>query len=144
MLRNIHSLGDLTFKKMLDIASRATGSITLPSPKKHAHALSICSSGKWFYSRLGLNVGLNILSLFLFSLMLTQQGTTVPGEISLTCDVWQADNTDRYFAVTGHWIEVHTPGECTLEHAVLGFAQMNCSHNGTHLGQMLYKIVNCL
>ena len=68
----------------------------------------------------------------------------MPGEISLTCDAWQADNTDGYFAVTGHWIEVRTPGEWTLEHAVLRFAQMNCSHSGTHLGQMLYKIVNRL
>ena len=68
----------------------------------------------------------------------------MPGEISLTCDAWQADNTNGYFAVTGHWIEVHVPGKWTLEHAVLGFAQMNCSHSGTHLGQMLYKIVNCL
>ena len=62
------------------------------------------------------------------------------GEISLTCDAWQAGNTDGYFAVTGHWIEERAPGEWTLEHALLGFAQMNCSHSGTHLGQMLYKV----
>jgi hypothetical protein len=68
----------------------------------------------------------------------------VTGEISITCDAWQADNTDGYFAVTGHWIEVRAPGEWTLEHTLLGFAQMNCSHSGTHLGQMLYKIVNRL
>ena len=66
------------------------------------------------------------------------------GKISLTCDAWQGDNTNGYFAVTGHWIEVCTLGKWTLEHAVLRFAQMNCSHSETHLGQMLYKIVNRL
>jgi hypothetical protein len=76
--------------------------------------------------------------------MFTQQGATVTGKISITCDAWQADNTDRYFAVTGHWIEVRAPSKWTLEHTLLGFAQMNCSHSGTHLGQMLYKIVNRL
>ena len=66
------------------------------------------------------------------------------GEISLTCDAWQADNTDGYFAVTGHWIEEHAPGEWTLENALLGFAQMNCSHSGVHLGQMLFKVISRL
>ena len=32
----------------------------------------------------------------------------------------------------------------TLEHALLGFAQMNCSHSSAQLGQMLYNIVNRL
>ena len=29
------------------------------------------------------------------------QGPTAPGEINLTCNAWQADNTDAYFAMTG-------------------------------------------
>ena len=29
------------------------------------------------------------------------QGSTVPGEINLTCNAWQADNTDAYFAMMG-------------------------------------------
>ena len=66
------------------------------------------------------------------------------GEISLTCDAWQADNTDRYFAVTGHWIEECAPGKWTLENALLGFTQMNCSHSGVHLGQMLFKVISRL
>jgi hypothetical protein len=64
----------------------------------------------------------------------------VSGQISLTCDAWQADNTDAYFAVTGHWIQEHAPGEWTVEHALLGFAQMNTSHDGARLGQALFKI----
>lgn len=66
------------------------------------------------------------------------------GEISLTCNAWQADNTDGYFAVTGHWIEEHTVGEWTEEHALLGFTQLNMAHNGTRLGQALYKVCNHL
>jgi hypothetical protein len=53
-------------------------------------------------------------------------------------------STDSYFAVTGHWIEEHAPGEWTLEHALLGFAQMNCAHNRGRLGQVLYKICSRL
>ena len=66
------------------------------------------------------------------------------GEVSLTCDAWQAGNTDAYFAVTGHWIEEHVPGEWTIEQALLGFIQMNTAHNDARLGQVLYKVCNCL
>ena len=66
------------------------------------------------------------------------------GEINLTCDAWQAGNSDAYFAVTGHWIEERVPGEWTLEHALLGFTQINCSHSGYRLAQMLYMILNRL
>ncbi len=66
------------------------------------------------------------------------------GQISLTCDAWQAENTDGYFAVTGHWIEEHAVGEWTQEHTLLGFTQMNMAHNGTWLGQALYKVCNRL
>src|SRR6266404_221893 len=68
----------------------------------------------------------------------------VASNISLTCDAWQAANTDAYFAVTGHWVEECTPGTWALEGALLGFTQMNCAHDGKHLGQMLYKICNRL
>ena len=49
------------------------------------------------------------------------QSDTVIGEISLTCDAFQASNTDGYFAVTGHWIEELSPGVWKLESALLGF-----------------------
>jgi hypothetical protein len=68
----------------------------------------------------------------------------VKGEISLTCDAWQASNTDAYFAVTGHWIEERIPGEWTIEQALLGFTQMNTAHNGARLGQELYKVCDRL
>jgi hypothetical protein len=63
----------------------------------------------------------------------------VTGKISLTCDAWQASNTDGYFATTGHWVEERSPGKWTLEHALLSFSQMNTAHNGKRLGQALFK-----
>ena len=51
---------------------------------------------------------------------------------------------DGYFAVTGHWIEESTLGQWTEEHALLGFTQLNTTHNGMRLGQALYKVCNCL
>ena len=127
---------------MLDIASRASHSITLLSPKK-THVQIIHMFKQQMFLLCGhLNVCLKVILLHLFSLTSTYQGPMVTGEINLTCNVWQADNTDAYFAVTGHWIEERAPGEWTLKHMLLEFTQMNCLHSGTHLGQMLYKILN--
>lgn len=66
----------------------------------------------------------------------------VAGEISLTCDAWQADNTDGYFAVTGHWIEESVPTQWDLKTDLLGFTQLCNAHNGKHLGQALFKIAD--
>src|SRR5258705_11274065 len=68
----------------------------------------------------------------------------VTGAVSLTCDAWQASNTDGYFAVTGHWIEEPREAEWNEEEALFGFALMNTAHNGTRLGQALYRICNRL
>lgn len=68
----------------------------------------------------------------------------VSGEISLTCDAWQASNTDGYFAVTGHWVEEQAPGKWKLKHALFGCMLMNMAHNGVRLGQALYKICDHL
>jgi hypothetical protein len=66
----------------------------------------------------------------------------VTGEVSLTCDAWQASNSDGYFAVTGHWIEEPSPKVWTLKSALLGFTRLNNAHNGKRLGQALFKIVD--
>ncbi|KAF8068608.1 hypothetical protein FPV67DRAFT_1668686 [Lyophyllum atratum] len=47
----------------------------------------------------------------------------VQGKVSLTCNAWQASNTNGYFAVMGHWIE-----------------ELPSTYNGESLGQALYKI----
>ena len=63
------------------------------------------------------------------------------GDVSLTCDAWQASNTDGYFAVTGHWIEESTPTNWEMKNALLGFTRISNAHNGERLGQALFKIV---
>jgi hypothetical protein len=62
----------------------------------------------------------------------------------LTCDAWQALNTDGYFAVTRHWIEESRPGVWELQSALLGFVMLNNAHNGKRLGGALFKIVEHL
>jgi hypothetical protein len=69
------------------------------------------------------------------------QGPAVQGEVSLTCDAWQASNTDAYFAVTAHWIEESTPAKWELKNALIGFTRLNSAHNGERLGQALLKII---
>jgi hypothetical protein len=64
--------------------------------------------------------------------------------VNLTCDAWQAGNQDAYFAVTGHWIEEMASGEWKLQDALLGFTQMNTSHDGVRLGHALFKIIKRL
>ena len=59
--------------------------------------------------------------------------------VSLTCDGWQAVNTNVYFAVMAHWVQESMPGQWTVEHVLIGFIQINTPHNGTQLGQALYK-----
>jgi hypothetical protein len=59
----------------------------------------------------------------------------------LTCDAWQASNTDGYFAVTGHWIEEPIPSKWELNSALFGFTRLNNAHNGVRLGQALFKII---
>jgi len=83
-------------------------------------------------------------AVWLLTLAYYGKSTIVTGEVSLTCDAWQASNTDGYFAVTGHWIEEPQEGEWNEEEALLGFTLMNTAHNGTRLGQALYQICNRL
>ena len=71
----------------------------------------------------------------------TLQSPAVSGKINLTCDAWQAGNTEGYFAVTGHWIEESMPSHWELKSALLGFTQVNNAHNGKRLGQALFKFV---
>jgi hypothetical protein len=44
----------------------------------------------------------------------------------------------------GIGLRERAPGMWSLEHVLLGFSQMNCSHNGVHLGQMLFNVLNRL
>ena len=66
------------------------------------------------------------------------------GEVSLTCDTWQASNSDAYFAMTGHWIEKVSPSVMKEHAALFRFTQMNTAHNGACLRCTLYKIAKRL
>ncbi|CAK5283136.1 unnamed protein product [Mycena citricolor] len=72
------------------------------------------------------------------------QGLKVKGEISLTCDAWQASNINGYFVVTAHWIKELEPGKWKMEDMIIGLTQLNNAHHGRHLGEALFKVVQQL
>jgi hypothetical protein len=61
--------------------------------------------------------------------------------VNITCDGWQASNTDGYFAVMGHWIEESIPTKWELKSNLLGFTRVSNAHNGERLGQVLFKVI---
>lgn len=127
---------------MIRVASQATHGVAIPNRKQTRD--EIISLFKAQMTKL--KERLNVRDPFLLISVLNSscQSKYVTGEVSLTCDAWQASNTDGYFAVTGHWIEERSPGQWKLEHAVLGFMRMNTAHNGKQLGQALFKICHRL
>jgi hypothetical protein len=80
----------------------------------------------------------------LYSIFPMWQSKAVSGAVNITCDMWQAGNTDGYFAVTGHWIEESSPILWECKSALLGFTKVNNAHNGKHLGGALFKILDCI
>ena len=67
------------------------------------------------------------------------QSPAMRGKTNLTCNAWQASNTEGYFAVTGHWIEELITSRWELKSASLGFTQVYNAYDGKRLGQALYK-----
>ena len=63
------------------------------------------------------------------------------GKVSLTCDAWQASDSDGYFAVTGSWVE-EDHGMWQIQTSLLGFKHLHNAYNGTSLGEALFKIVS--
>ena len=70
------------------------------------------------------------------------QSDAVSGAINITCDAWQASNTDGYFAVTGHWIQEDEPTRWECKSALLGFTKLNNAHNGKRLCGALFKVLD--
>jgi hypothetical protein len=68
----------------------------------------------------------------------------VKGNVNTTCDGWQAENVDGYFAVMGHWIEEKVPMQWEIENSLLGFTKINNTHSGKWLGGALFKILDCV
>ena len=139
----IQAFNHSSFKAMLNLASQAMKGVSLPSPKMMCTYIVHLFMQRMCLLRDHLNVShCGLLSFF--TLMFIYQGPTVTEQISITCNVWQASNADSYLAVTEHWIEEHTPGKWALEHMLLRFAQMNCSHSSTHFGQTLFRVLSQL
>jgi hypothetical protein len=128
---------------MIDVASRATNGVNIPNRKATREEILDMFKNQMSRLKERLNV-CQILLLMLLHYLHSCQSSAVTGEISLTCDAWQASNTDGYFAVTGHWIEEPRLGVWEVQSALLGFTRLNNSHNGKRLGGALFKIVDRL
>ncbi|KAF7350175.1 putative AC transposase [Mycena venus] len=122
----VDALDDPRFRNMIDIASRAKNGVRISGQKATRQGII-----DMFQKRMD-------------NLKKKLNGPTVTGEIHLTHDTWQAQNTDGYFGVTGHWIEEVSPGVWESQEALIGFTRLNSAHNGVRLGQALYKIVSRL
>ena len=128
---------------MIDVASRATSGINIPGRKSTRAEIMRMFKNHLSTLKTQLNVcvptsdGLFIL----FSFFPLSKHPTVQGQVSLTCDAWQASNTDGYFAVTAHWIHEPTLGQWELKSGLIGFTRLNNAHNGERLGQALFKVI---
>ncbi|OJT08055.1 Zinc finger BED domain-containing protein RICESLEEPER 2 [Trametes pubescens] len=124
----IQALQHPSFQKMIHIAARATNGVKIADLRNTRDGIIRAFKKQMTALRAKLN------------------SNTVKGAVNLTCDAWQADSTDGYFAVTGHWIEedVNNPDKWELQTALLGFVRMNCSHSGRHLGLALFRIADRL
>ena len=141
----LQALEHPSFQKMIGIAARANKGVTIPNRK--ATREETMSMFKTQMTHLKNRFTVRPLLHSLYSNRNTNigaQSDAVTGEISLTCDAWQASNTDGYFAVTGHWIEEPQPGVWELHSALLGFMMLNNAHNGKRLGGALFRIVERL
>jgi hypothetical protein len=129
---------------MIHIAARATNGVKIPDRRQTRQSIISTFKKQMVALRDKLNVCLSSAVLRLLPLTrlfkILSQSDGVKGKVSLTCDAWQASNSDGYFAVTGSWIE-EEGGKWKLPTALLGFMQLNNAHNGTRLGQALFKIV---
>jgi hypothetical protein len=81
---------------MIDVASHATNGVKIPGQK--ATQAEIMRMFKIHLTTLKSQLNVHVLLLFC-SFLIVLQGPTVQGEVNLTCDAWQAGNTDGYFAV---------------------------------------------
>jgi hypothetical protein len=104
----IQALEHPTFHKMINIAARATNGVTIPNRKVTRDGIMDMFKAQMTHLKTRLSVRIFAISTSSTKTMI--QSDAVTGEISLTCDVWQASNTDGYFAVIGHWIEESRPG----------------------------------
>ena len=129
---------------MINIASRAAKGVIIPNREQTRAKIIDMFKQNLSQLRDRLNVGHVCSCALSHTYRIWSQSDAVSGRVNLTCDAWQASNTDAYFAVTGHWVEEITPGVWRLQTALLGFVRMNCVHSGEKLGMALYKVAECV
>jgi hypothetical protein len=129
---------------MIDIAARATNGVIIPG--MHSTREEIMKLFHEQMDKLRTRLHVSSTSFYLCSgpRQIILQSDAVTGKIHVTCDAWQAGNTDGYFVVTGHWLEETSPGVWVLQEAILGFTRLNNAHHGVRLGQALFKIIKRL
>ncbi|KAM5545613.1 hypothetical protein V8D89_000651 [Ganoderma adspersum] len=116
----LQALQHPSFKEMIHIAARATNGVKIDNLRNTREGIL----REFRQNVTALSKRLN--------------STAVKGKINLTCDTWQAENTDGYFAVTGHWVEEESRDsgartEWTIKSSLFGFIRMNCSHDRRQL-----------
>ena len=63
------------------------------------------------------------------------------GHISLTSDMWTDLNQRSFMAVTAHWMAKGDSNQLELRSALIAFREVDGSHSGDNLGQVLFDIV---
>ena len=61
--------------------------------------------------------------------------------MSLTSDMWSDSNQQSYMAVTAHWMAKGSSSRLELCSALIAFREVEGSHSGENLGQVLFDIV---
>jgi len=63
------------------------------------------------------------------------------GRISLTSDLWSDLNQRSFMAVTAHWMARGSSNQLDLCSALIAFREVDGSHTGDNLGQILFDII---
>ena len=139
----IQALEHPSFQELVGVASRAKHGVDIPARKSTCSEILNLFKDYIIHLRTVLSISVSLPSSYFWSHVTLRrfQGRKVKGEISLTCNAWQASNTDGYFAVTAHWTSATTPTNWGLSSALIGFTHVNNGHVSIRLGQALFKIV---
>jgi hypothetical protein len=129
---------------MIDITARATNGVKIPGRKATRNQIMRMFKNHLTKLKKTLNVWhiIYISLTALIEVLFLFQSDAVSGAVNITCDGWQASNTDSYFAVTGHWIEENTSTVWGCKSALLGFTKVNNAHNGKRLGGALFRVLD--
>jgi len=63
------------------------------------------------------------------------------GRVSLTSDLWSDPNQWSFMAVPAHWMAKGRTNQLELRSALVAFREVDGSHTGDNLGQVLFDII---